>query len=225
MKQKKITRREALFAIATISAGSLIQPSSLFCSPAKDRLRFAVIGDWGTGDRNQVEIADRMFLSHQSAPFDFVISAGDNIYPNGSGGNFVKHFETPFASLLKERISFHTVLGNHDIHLLKSAFNLSSPRKMKLFSSLLAAEDSAPLLDWLRHRPLIHIEKPYVLVHAGLLPQWTVEEAELYGREIEEVLRGPKTGELLTRLNRKKMCVWDDRMTGMSSWFRRKDLP
>jgi len=108
-----------------------------------------------------------------------------------------------------------TVLGNHDIHLLKSAFNLSSPRKMKLFSSLLAAEDSAPLLDWLRHRPLIHIEKPYVLVHAGLLPQWTVEEAELYGREIEEVLRGPKTGELLTRLNRKKMCVWDDRMTGM----------
>jgi len=115
MKQKKITRREALFAIATISAGSLIQPSSLFCSPAKDRLRFAVIGDWGTGDRNQVEIADRMFLSHQSAPFDFVISAGDNIYPNGSGGNFVKHFETPFASLLKERISFHTVLGNHDV--------------------------------------------------------------------------------------------------------------
>ena len=108
-----------------------------------------------------------------------------------------------------------TVLGNHDVHLLKTAFNLASPSKQEVFSSLLAAEDSAALLDWLRHRPLIHVEKPYLLVHAGLLPQWSIEEAERYGCEVEAVLRGPQVLELLMRLNRKKLSVWDDRLSGM----------
>lgn len=116
MKLKKIDRREAMFSIATISASVLIKPSSIFCSPVKDKLRFAVIGDWGTGDSDQVGIARQMFSSHQRSPLDFVISAGDNIYPNGSGRYFGKHFEVPFASLLKDRINFYTVLGNHDVH-------------------------------------------------------------------------------------------------------------
>jgi len=115
MKPKKITRREAILSIATISAGAFIKPPSLFCSPAKDKLRFAVIGDWGTGDSDQVGIARQMFASHQRLPFDFVISAGDNIYPNGSSRYFGKHFEYPFANLLKDRINFYAVLGNHDV--------------------------------------------------------------------------------------------------------------
>jgi predicted phosphodiesterase len=116
MNLKKINRREAMLSIATISAGALIKPSSIFCSPVKDKLRFAVIGDWGTGDSDQVGIARQMFSSHQRSPLDFVISAGDNIYPNGSGRYFGKHFEAPFASLLKDRINFYTVLGNHDVN-------------------------------------------------------------------------------------------------------------
>jgi 3',5'-cyclic AMP phosphodiesterase CpdA len=56
-----------------------------------------------------------MLNAHQRSPFDFVIAAGDNIYPNGSGRYFGKHFEAPFAGLLKERVSFHAVLGNHDV--------------------------------------------------------------------------------------------------------------
>jgi 3',5'-cyclic AMP phosphodiesterase CpdA len=115
MKPKKITRREAILSIATISAGAFIKPSSIFCSPVKDKLRFAVLGDWGTGNSDQVGIAKQMFLSHQRSPFDFVISAGDNIYPNGSGRYFGKHFEYPFANLLKDRINFYAVLGNHDV--------------------------------------------------------------------------------------------------------------
>ncbi|HSB12254.1 MAG TPA: metallophosphoesterase [Blastocatellia bacterium] len=115
MKPNKITRREAILSIATISAGAFLKPSSIFCSPVKDKLRFAVIGDWGTGDRDQVGTARQMFLSHQRSPFDFVISAGDNVYPNGSGRYFDKHFERPFADLLKDRIKFYAVLGNHDV--------------------------------------------------------------------------------------------------------------
>jgi pimeloyl-ACP methyl ester carboxylesterase len=72
-------------------------------------------GDWGTGGGDEVGIAQQMFSSHQRSSLDFVISAGDNIYPNGSGRYFSKHFEHPFANLLKDRIKFYTVLGNHDV--------------------------------------------------------------------------------------------------------------
>jgi len=118
MKEKKsnlITRRQALVSIAAISAGALIRPSSAFCSPVDDKLRFAVIGDWGTGDRNAMGTAAQMYGAHQRSPFDFVISAGDNVYPNGAGRYFTKSFEQPFASLLKDRVNFYTVLGNHDV--------------------------------------------------------------------------------------------------------------
>src|SRR5262249_2359414 len=110
-----IRRREAILSVETISAGALFKPSSIFCSPANDKIRFAVIGDWGTGDRNQNGVANQMFAAHQRTPFDFIISAGDNIYPNGSGRYFSRNFEQPFANLLKDRIKFYAVLGNHDV--------------------------------------------------------------------------------------------------------------
>jgi len=115
MKPKQITRRQAILSLATISAGAFIKPSSIFCSPVNDKIRFALIGDWGTGDHDQAGTASQMFASHQRMPFDFVISAGDNVYPNGSGRYFAKHFEQPFAELLKDRVNFYSVLGNHDV--------------------------------------------------------------------------------------------------------------
>ena len=118
MKQSRsnlITRRQALVSLATISAGAIIKPSSIFCSPVKDKIRFAVIGDWGSGDSDQVNTAKQMFASHQRDSFDFIISAGDNIYPNGSGRYFGKNFEQPFSDLLKDRVKFYAVLGNHDV--------------------------------------------------------------------------------------------------------------
>jgi hypothetical protein len=115
MKQNQITRRQALLSLATISAGAFVKPTSIFASPVNDKVRFALIGDWGTGDKHQIGIADQMFAAHQRAPFDFIISAGDNVYPNGSGRYLAKVFEQPFASLLKERVKFYPVLGNHDV--------------------------------------------------------------------------------------------------------------
>ena len=115
MKQNKITRRQAIFSMATISAGAFIKPPSIFCSPVDSKVRFALIGDWGTGDQNQFGIARQMLASHQRAAFDFVISAGDNVYPNGNGKYFGRHFEQPFATLLKDRVKFYAVLGNHDV--------------------------------------------------------------------------------------------------------------
>src|SRR5215831_11118531 len=115
MTPKKINRRQAMLSIAAISTGAFIKPSSIFCSPVKDKVRFAVMGDWGTGDRHQAGIARQMLLTHERSPLDFVVSSGDNIYPNGSGRYFSTHFEQPFADLLKDRVTFYAVLGNHDV--------------------------------------------------------------------------------------------------------------
>lgn len=119
MKEKKrtlITRRQVLVSLATITAGALVRPSSVFSmDPVKNKIRFAVIGDWGTGDDDQIGMARKMIEVHQKANFDFVIAAGDNIYPNGSGRYFSKKFEQPFSGLINEKVKFHAVLGNHDV--------------------------------------------------------------------------------------------------------------
>lgn len=110
-----ISRRQALVSLATISAGALLKPSSILCSPVKNSIRFAVIGDWGTGCEDQFGTGRQMFASHQRTPFDFIVSAGDNIYPDGKGSNFHKKFEQPYADFLRGRVDFYTVLGNHDV--------------------------------------------------------------------------------------------------------------
>lgn len=115
MKQNKMTRRQAILSMATLSAGALVRPSSILCAPVDSKTRFALLGDWGTGGRDQVSTARQMLTWHQRSPFDFVISAGDNVYPNGSGRYFEKHFEQPFADLLRDRVNFYAVLGNHDV--------------------------------------------------------------------------------------------------------------
>jgi bis(5'-nucleosyl)-tetraphosphatase (symmetrical) len=83
------------------------------------------------------------------------------------------------------------VLGNHDLHLLAIAFAGESARKGDTLEELLAAPDRDELLEWLLHRPLAHFdaERGDLLVHAGLVPQWTVTQALGLAREVEQALR------------------------------------
>jgi bis(5'-nucleosyl)-tetraphosphatase (symmetrical) len=89
------------------------------------------------------------------------------------------------------------VLGNHDLKLLACGLGIRSSRKNPQLKAILAARDREELLTWLRSRPLVHCEGGFVLVHAGLLPGWTVEEAVQLGREIQRRLMGPGAVELL----------------------------
>lgn len=82
-----------------------------------------------------------------------------------------------------------TVLGNHDLHLLARA-NGAPPKKRDTLDDALAAPDRAELLDWLRARPLVHVEDGYLLVHAGLHPSWSAEQARSLAAELEAQLRG-----------------------------------
>ena len=82
-----------------------------------------------------------------------------------------------------------TVLGNHDLHLLAVSIGITALQKKDSFQEVLSAPDGQELLNWLRHRPLIHQEHGVLLVHAGLLPQWTIAQAVTLAREVEAILR------------------------------------
>ncbi|MFA6014602.1 MAG: symmetrical bis(5'-nucleosyl)-tetraphosphatase [Gallionellaceae bacterium] len=83
-----------------------------------------------------------------------------------------------------------TVLGNHDLHLLAVAQGIGKLHPSDTLDEILAAPDREELLDWLRRQRLLHAEDSYVLVHAGLLPQWSVKQAVRLAGEVEKQLRG-----------------------------------
>ena len=77
-------------------------------------VRFAPIGDMGTGEPPQYEVASRMNAIREEFPFDFVIMLGDNIYGGNSAADFKKKFELPYKLLLDSGVKFYASLGNHD---------------------------------------------------------------------------------------------------------------
>ena len=107
-----------------------------------------------------------------------------------------------------------TVLGNHDLHLLAVAEGVAEPHRTDTLDSVLKAPDRDELLHWLRHRLLLHAEDGYVLVHAGLLPQWDVAQAASLAREVEAALRGDDYATFLARMYGNTPHAWDDSLTG-----------
>jgi 3',5'-cyclic AMP phosphodiesterase CpdA len=77
-------------------------------------VRFAVIGDMGTGGKGQYEIAQQMVAAKKNFPFTFVIMVGDNIYGRSSSGDFARKFSQPYKTLLDGGVKFYASLGNHD---------------------------------------------------------------------------------------------------------------
>ena len=106
-------------------------PSSELTLPLKpNSVRFAVIGDNGTGERSQYEVADQMAKFHGKFPFDFVIMLGDNIYGGDTPADFRLKFELPYKSLLDAGVKFYASLGNHDNpnERLYTPFNMGGER-------------------------------------------------------------------------------------------------
>src|SRR5438445_10706258 len=108
-----------------------------------------------------------------------------------------------------------SVLGNHDLHLLALAQGAAKAREDDTLGEVIAAPDRDGLLDWLRHRPMVHVASNYVLVHAGLLPQWDVATAKALAREVEAELRGPRHKEFLAQLYGSLPDRWDDSLRGI----------
>lgn len=110
--------------------------------------------------------------------------------------------------------SLVTVLGNHDLHLLAVAAGAESPRRSDTFHDVLDAPDRDELLDWLRRRPLMHVENGFALVHAGLLPQWSVARARELAAEVETVLRGDNYRDFFAHMYGNQPDHWRDDLQG-----------
>jgi hypothetical protein len=80
----------------------------------QDSVRFAIIGDTGTGTSSQYQIGEQLARARQTFPFEFVIMLGDNIYGSERPQDFVNKFEKPYKALLESKVSFYAALGNHD---------------------------------------------------------------------------------------------------------------
>jgi hypothetical protein len=87
-------------------------------------LKFAVLGDWGNGSRQQLELAAVMAKTQERFPFELVITVGDNIYGTNSPRSFKERFEEPYKVLLDRGIKFYASLGNHDARELQRFYNL-----------------------------------------------------------------------------------------------------
>lgn len=111
--------------------------------------------------------------------------------------------------------SLQVVLGNHDLHALVVANGITKAHKSDTFDALFAADDREVLLDWLRHQRLVYQEDNYLMVHAGLLPQWTAEQALAYAAEVEAALQGAGYLDFLKHMYGNLPNIWNDTLVGM----------
>lgn len=111
-------------------------------------------------------------------------------------------------------------LGNHDLHLLAAAAGVKRHRLDPSLENILEAPDRDELLEWLRHRPLAHRESrpnwphDWLMVHAGLPPQWTMDQACLLATEVESVLRSDGHGEFFAQMYGDEPDQWSEQLAG-----------
>lgn len=106
------------------------------------------------------------------------------------------------------------VLGNHDLFLLAVAEGIATLRPEDTLQPVLDAPDRDELLAWLRKQPLFYREGPFAMVHAGLLPQWSIDEAEEFAHEVKAGLQGPTYRDILRALYPSKHLQWAPDLTG-----------
>ncbi len=114
--------------------------------------------------------------------------------------------------------SARCLLGNHDMHLLACAHGVRKPHKRDTLDDILAAPDRAAMLDWLRRQHLALHEtvsgRALLMVHAGVLPQWTAARTVELAQELEQVLRGDGLGDFLHAMYGNAPDRWNDALHG-----------
>ena len=118
------------------------------------------------------------------------------------------------------RNSLKVVLGNHDLHLLAVAAGQRSPSVSDTLKSILRAADRDTLLEWLRYQALVHHDSRlgYTMVHAGIPPQWSLEETLGYASEVEVVLQSKKIVKFLGKMYGNQPDIWDESLSGHKRW-------
>src|SRR5262245_58210186 len=106
-----------------------------------------------------------------------------------------------------------TVLGNHELALLVVAAGLSKQHRGDTLDDILHAPDRDEILHWIRHQKMMHTGHGYAMIHAGLVPQWTIAQAVALGREVECVLQGPDHRDFLQHMYGNEPVRWHGERT------------
>jgi len=106
------------------------------------------------------------------------------------------------------------LLGNHDLHALAVWQGVRSAKRGDTLQPLLDADDSTTLFDWLRHRPMAQRAHGWLMVHAGVLPQWTAAQTMALAAEVEQVLRGPNIKTHLMAMYGNTPAAWSHQLAG-----------
>ena len=101
------------------------------------------------------------------------------------------------------------VLGNHDVHLLARYYGVTTAKKRDTLDDILDAKDCGTMIDWLAAQPFLVREGQHVMVHAGLMPEWSIDEAEALANEAAKALRTGKRRELLRDVMDDTPKRWD----------------
>jgi len=119
---------------------------------------------------------------------------------------------------LRQLRSFGTsatcLLGNHDLNLLAVAQGVRPPHRGDTIDEILVAPDRAEWLDWLRSRPMAAFEHGWLLVHAGVVPQWDVAHTLALAHEVEAMLRSDALPGFLQQMYGDEPARWDDALAG-----------
>lgn len=106
------------------------------------------------------------------------------------------------------------VLGNHDLHLLAIALGLRKPHRSDTYDDILNAADRADLIDWLRSQPLAHLEHGWLMVHAGVLPQWTAAQTVALAQEVSARLQAPDWTRFIPAMYGNEPAQWSETLPG-----------
>ena len=108
------------------------------------------------------------------------------------------------------------VLGNHDLHLLAVSAGARAPSRNDNLDDILDAPDRDTLIEWLHFQPLAYHESGVTMVHAGIPPLWSIEDALQRAWEVETALQGARCVEFLTEMYGNDPYVWDDQLSGLT---------
>jgi len=116
--------------ITFLTATLVVAAQDVTLPRKQSTLKFAVIGDTGTGDSNQYRVAKVLAAARQTFPFEFVVMVGDNMYGADNPRDYEKKFEIPYKPILDAGVKFYAALGNHDSPNQKQykLFNMNGQR-------------------------------------------------------------------------------------------------
>ena len=115
---------------------------------------------------------------------------------------------------MRHESSVRTVLGNHDLHMLAVSYGFGKIRRGDTISPILEHRESRKMLDWVRAQPLLIRGDKHVLVHAGLLPKWSIDKAESLALEVETELKSDRAKDYFLNMYGDKPRKWKNSLTG-----------